>query len=161
MQHKIRDTAALPMVWNDGENTWEIDVEQIRGPLAPAEMIGDQVPGCPCIDEHGGETSIEHDEAWGRAVAIPFPTADDVALMLGFSMIKAGRMPVEDAAHPRTPSPELEKMVRGMIRNHVSKVTHGERLVDELAAELLVVFASVDENAHRRGEAACHAGVKA
>lgn len=161
MLHKIRDTAALPMVWNDVENIWEIDFEQIRGPLAPAEMIGDQVPGCPCIDEHEGQTGIEHDEVWGRAVAIPFPTADDVAHMLGFSMIKGDRMPVADASHPRTPSPELEKMIRGMIRNHVSEVTHGERLVDELAAELLVVFASVDENAHRRGEAAHRAGVKA
>lgn len=165
MQHKIRDTAALPMVWNDDENIWEIDFDQIHGALAPAEMIGDQVPGCPCTDELGGEATVEHDEVWGRAVAIAFPTADDVAHMLGFSMIKAGRMPIEDAAHPRSISPELRVDLERRIKDAFYGARNDNQTMDQAAHRAMEAvvgtIASVDENAHRRGEAAARAGVKA
>jgi hypothetical protein len=165
MHHKIKDAAALPMVWNDDESIWEIDFEEIRGPLSQAETAGYQAPVCPCADGADAAAEVEHDEVWGRAVATPFPTADDVAHMLGFSMVKAKRMAVEDTAHPRSISPELRVDLERRIKDAFYNTRNDGGTMDQAAHRameaIISTIASVDENAHRRGEAAARSGVRA
>lgn len=149
MHHKIRDTAALPMVWNDDENIWEIDFDQIHGPLAPAEMIGDQVPSCACEVASTTVPSIEHDEVWGRATAIPFPSAEDVARMLGAAVTQPG--PNKNLQKGYRPASDgLVHMIEGAIDDASQAAPHRQR--DVLVQHLVPIFASVDQNAHERGK---------
>jgi hypothetical protein len=159
MHHKISDTAALPMVWNDDEGIWEIDADQLRGPLAPAEMIGDQVPGCPCHDApEAVDSGIEHDEVWGRATAVPFPDAEAAARMLGAAVTQPGPNKNIGKGH-RPISDRLVHMIEGVFDDVVGD-SLGAAARGEMVRGLAPLFASVDQNAHLRGVAEGRAGVR-
>lgn len=156
MNHRIEEAVVVPLLWNDDENCWELDIPSPSDPL----NWGDD--GTPVRDECGckneaDEHSQEHDEIWGRALATEPPSADDLAHMLGFSMVKAGTFRIEDVSHPRTVSPNLRTEIQRRIRRAVD--WPGEVNMSDVIDALIPLFQSVDEHASRRALHAHRAGV--
>lgn len=149
MTHRIPEQALIPLIWNDDEATWELDIPAMGSrPLKNADDAHHDGRGC---DPHGdGHDAQVCDEIWGRALAADLPTAEDLTHMLGFAMVRA-TAPLSADVDWRPVSPSLVGMLKDAIPAIDLVMSDSQR--DALIRRLLPLFSSVDENAHRRGMA--------
>jgi hypothetical protein len=149
MTHRIPEQVIVPVVWNDVEHIWELDHDALTdGPLRVADNAHHDDRRCTHDDLHLAQ---QCDEIWGRSSAADMPTAEDLTHMLGFAMVRttARVHPPTEAGSYRPASPGLVDMLDGAIKDTVP--TLEDTYVRGLIRRLLPIFASVDENGHRRG----------